>query len=105
MHLADGGGRERLALERSETSPVGPPSSRDTISRTCVVGKRANLVQELEQLVAIGGRQQVETHGEHLAELDPRSTESSSASRMRSGPPARSPLSVRGPPPSFGASQ
>ena len=36
-----------------------------------VVRERRDLVQQLEQLVAIGRRQQVEAQREHLAELDP----------------------------------
>ena len=35
------------------------------------VRERRDLVQQLEQFVAVGGRQQVEPQGEHLAQLDP----------------------------------
>ena len=71
MDLADGGGRERSGLEGPE----------DLLRRAAelalhdlpdlVVRERADRVQQLEQLVAVGRRQQVEPHGQHLAELDP----------------------------------
>ena len=47
------------------------PSSWVTITADLVVRERRDLVQQLEQLVAIGGRQQVEAQRQHLAELDP----------------------------------
>ena len=40
-----------------------------------VVRERRDLVQQLEQLVAVGRRQQVEAQRQHLAELDPGATE------------------------------
>ena len=39
------------------------------------VGERRDLVEELEQLVAVRGRQQVEAQGQHLAQLDPGAAE------------------------------
>ncbi len=39
------------------------------------VGERRDLVEQLEHLVAIRGRQQVEPQREHLAQLDPSAPE------------------------------
>ena len=40
-----------------------------------VVGERTNLAEQLQQLGAVGRREEVEAHRQHLAELDPRATE------------------------------
>ena len=56
--------------DRKTVSGSAPSSSRDD-GANLGVGERLDLVQELEQLVAIGRRQQVEAEGEHLAQLDP----------------------------------
>ena len=46
------------------------------IAATSAYENGRDLVQELEQLVAVGGRQQVEPEREHLPELDPGAAES-----------------------------
>jgi hypothetical protein len=75
MDLADRGGRERLVAERPEDRlRIGaqlladdPPDFR--------VGERLDLVEELEQLVAVRRRKQVEAERQHLAQLDPGATQ------------------------------
>ena len=52
------------------------------------VGERRDLVEELEQLVAVRGRQQVEAQGQHLAQLDPGRRR---AVRRRGGPDRATP--------------
>ena len=71
MHLADRGRRERLGAKARKTASGAPPSSRWTISSDLGVGEGRHLVEQLEQLVAVGGREEVEAQGQHLAELDP----------------------------------
>ena len=56
--------------DRKIVSGSAPSSSRDDRA-DLGVRERLDLVQELEQLVAVGRRQQVEAQGEHLAQLDP----------------------------------
>ena len=52
------------------------------------VGEGRHLVEQLEQLVAVGGGEEVEAQGQHLAQLDPGPPSCSSAARIRTGPPA-----------------
>ena len=71
VDLADRGGGERLVAERPEDRlGIGAELLADDRA-DLVVRERRDLVEELEQLVAVGGRQQVEAQGQHLAQLDP----------------------------------
>ena len=71
MDLADRGRRERLVAERLEDRlRVGAELLADDRA-DLVVRERRDLVEQLEQLVAVGRRQQVEAQREHLAQLDP----------------------------------
>jgi hypothetical protein len=75
MHLTDRGGRERFVAERLEDRlRVGAELLADDHA-DFVVGERLDLVEELEQLVAVRRRQQVEAEGQHLAQLDPGATQ------------------------------
>ena len=71
MDLADRGRRERLVAERPEDRLGIVPELLADDRADLVVRERRDLVQQLEQLVAIRRRQQVEAQREHLAELDP----------------------------------
>ena len=62
-------------LNERKTVSGSAPSSSVMIAADIVVRERLDLVEELEQLVAVGRRQQVEAKGEHLAQLDPRATQ------------------------------
>ena len=75
MDLADRGRRERLVAERPEDRLRIVPELLADDRADLVVRERRDLVQQLEQLVAVGGRQQVEAQREHLAELDPGAAE------------------------------
>ena len=76
MDLADRCRRERLAARttRKTTSGGAAQLLADDLAHLGV-RERRDLVEQLEQLVAVGGRQQVEAHGQHLAELDPGAAE------------------------------
>ena len=68
-----------------KTSSGGPPSSRATISRTCAYGNGRTSLRSLNSSSQYAGRQEVEAHRQHLAELDPRAAELARA-RAASGP-------------------
>ena len=71
VDLADRGGCERLGLEALE-DPLGDVTQlrRDDRSHF-IVGERLHLVEEPEELVAVSRREEVQSHREHLSELDP----------------------------------
>ena len=76
MDLADRGGRERLPARTSAKTISGSaPSSCADDAADLVVAERRDLVEEPEQLVAVGDRQQVVAQRQHLAELDPGAAE------------------------------
>ena len=60
--------------DRKTVSGLGAELLADDLA-DFVVRERRDLVEELEQLVAVGRRQQVEAEGQHLAQLDPGATE------------------------------
>ncbi len=75
VDLADGGRRERLGRERPE-HPLGLVAELLADDLADVgVRERCDLVEQLEQLVAIRHGQQVVAQREHLPELDPRATD------------------------------
>ena len=75
MDLADRCRRERLRLERpvDDLRDVAQLLAHDLTH--LVVRERRHLVEQPEQLVAVGRRQQVVAHRQHLAQLDPGAAE------------------------------
>ena len=76
----DGPGRSTRPRTRSgsnerKTVSGSAPSSCADDRADLGVGERRDLVEELEQLVAVGRRQQVEAERQHLAQLDPGSAQ------------------------------
>ena len=71
VHLPDRGGGERLGREGAEDRLGGPAELPLDDLPDLRVGERADLVEQPEQLVAVGGREEVEAQGQHLAQLDP----------------------------------
>ena len=76
----DGPGRStrrrttRSRTSRKTTSGSAAELLADDLAHL-LVRERLDLVEQLEELVAVGGRQQVEPHRQHLAELDPGAAE------------------------------
>ncbi len=97
MDLADRCGRERLRLEGLEDDLGSAAELLADDLRDLGIREWPDLVEELEELVAVGGGQQVEPHRQHLAELDPRAAEllereaHPDRARLGSQPPERQP--------------
>src|SRR2546429_1559219 len=75
MNLADRRRRKRLLLEVPEDLLWRRAKLLAHDVDDVAVREWRDCVEELEHLIAIRRRQQVEAHGEHLPELDPRAAQ------------------------------